>query len=176
MIDTRTGLICLPHIRVQKRSTTCRRCFSSFFNRYSNCCENSTRNKYTYVGCLSVPLVQPILKGSTIVKNNMVCIGVKSWAIDDKIKALKVRKDDACGMLVVVVCVWGGRSIIASFQNRHCYPILTVWLFHGPDFVMHGCYKQENRWKRWMLPKCVLFINVRTCNQTPLVHQDINSH
>jgi len=30
----------------------------------------------------------------------------------------------------------------------------------------------ENRWKRSMLPKWLLSIKVRTCNQTPLVHQD----
>jgi len=30
--------------------------------------------------------------------------------------------------------------------------------------------KQENRWKRRMLPKWLLSIKGRTCNPTPLVH------
>ena len=33
--------------------------------------------------------------------------------------------------------------------------------------------KQGNHWKRRMLPKCLLFIKGRSCNQTPLVHQDM---
>jgi len=33
--------------------------------------------------------------------------------------------------------------------------------------------KQENRWKRRMLPKWILSIKGRTCNPTPLVHQDM---
>ena len=34
-------------------------------------------------------------------------------------------------------------------------------------------YKQENRSKRRMLPKLLVSINGRTCNTTPLVHQDM---
>ena len=34
-------------------------------------------------------------------------------------------------------------------------------------------YKQGNRWKRGMLLKCLLSIKGRSCNQTPLVHQDM---
>jgi len=33
--------------------------------------------------------------------------------------------------------------------------------------------KQGNRWKQRMLPKCLLSIKGRTCNQAPLVHQDM---
>ena len=33
--------------------------------------------------------------------------------------------------------------------------------------------KEENRWKRRMLPKWLLSIKGRTCNPTPLVHQYI---
>ena len=33
--------------------------------------------------------------------------------------------------------------------------------------------KQKNRWKPRMLPKWLLFIKGRTCNPTPLVHQDM---
>ena len=33
--------------------------------------------------------------------------------------------------------------------------------------------KQGNRWKRGMLPKCLLSIKGRSCNQTSLVHQDM---
>ena len=33
--------------------------------------------------------------------------------------------------------------------------------------------EQENPWKRRMLPKWLLSIKGRTCNPTPLVHQDI---
>ena len=38
-----------------------------------------------------------------------------------------------------------------------------------------GCtvHKQENRWKRGMLPKSLLSIKGRRCNQTLLVHQDM---
>jgi len=32
---------------------------------------------------------------------------------------------------------------------------------------------QENHWKWGMLPKCLWSIKGRTCNQTPLVHQDM---
>jgi len=32
-------------------------------------------------------------------------------------------------------------------------------------------YKQENRWKRRMLPNWILSIKGRTCNPTPFVHQ-----
>ena len=38
---------------------------------------------------------------------------------------------------------------------------------------LHGISKQENRWKRRMLPKWLLSIKGRTCNPTPLVHQDM---
>ena len=33
--------------------------------------------------------------------------------------------------------------------------------------------KQGNHWKRGMLPKCLLSIKGRFCNQTPLVQQDM---
>jgi len=33
--------------------------------------------------------------------------------------------------------------------------------------------KQGIHWKRKMLPKCLLSIKGRTCNQTLLVHQDM---
>jgi len=33
--------------------------------------------------------------------------------------------------------------------------------------------KQGNHWKRGMLPKCLLSIKGRSCNQTPPVHQDM---
>ena len=33
--------------------------------------------------------------------------------------------------------------------------------------------KQENRWKRRMLDKWLLSIKGKTCNPTPLVHQDM---
>jgi len=33
--------------------------------------------------------------------------------------------------------------------------------------------RQGNRWKRGMLPKCLLSIKGRSCNQTLLVHQDM---
>ena len=31
-------------------------------------------------------------------------------------------------------------------------------------------YQQGNRWKRGILPKCILSIKGRSCNQTPLVN------
>jgi len=33
--------------------------------------------------------------------------------------------------------------------------------------------KQGNSWKQEMLPKSLLSIKGRSCNQTPLVHQDM---
>ena len=33
--------------------------------------------------------------------------------------------------------------------------------------------EQGNRWKRGMLPKCLLSIKGKSCNQTLLVHQDM---
>ena len=36
--------------------------------------------------------------------------------------------------------------------------------------------KQGNCWKRGMLPKCLLSIKGRSCNQTPFVHQDMTMH
>ena len=36
--------------------------------------------------------------------------------------------------------------------------------------------RQGNRWKRGMLPKCLLSIKGRSCNQTPFVHQDMTMH
>ena len=34
----------------------------------------------------------------------------------------------------------------------------------------HEINQQGNRWKRGMLPKCLLSIKGRSCNQTPLVN------
>ena len=38
---------------------------------------------------------------------------------------------------------------------------------------MENTFEQGNCWKRGMLPKCLLSIKGRSCNQTPLVHQDM---
>ena len=42
-------------------------------------------------------------------------------------------------------------------------------------YNLEKIYGQENRWKRRMLPKWLLSIKGRTCNTTPLVHQDMTT-
>jgi len=86
------------------------------------------------------------------------------------IKALKVLRDGACGMLVVVkrrVNYSMAFKIDIAIQYWHC------GCFMDQMFVMHGYNKQE---KRWMLPKCVLSMKVKTYNPTPFAHQVNNSH
>jgi len=41
------------------------------------------------------------------------------------------------------------------------------------SWVIRKFEKQENRWKRRMLHKWLMSIKGRTCNPTPLVHQDM---
>ena len=45
---------------------------------------------------------------------------------------------------------------------------LPTQLFHDTNIK-----RQENRWKRRILPKWLLSIKGRTCNPTPLVQQDM---
>ena len=55
---------------------------------------------------------------------------------------------------------------------------LSVFIWHNEWYVaaeigINIISNKENRWKRGMLPKCLLSIKGRSCNQTPLVHHDM---
>ena len=54
---------------------------------------------------------------------------------------MKVLRDGACRMLVVVVC----EGVVEVNFGMAFKIVIAIqyWLFHGPVFVMHGYYKQE---------------------------------
>ena len=61
-------------------------------------------------------------------------------------------------------------------QQRPIYNINYIHSMLSPlssRFSPPPYFKQENRWKRRMLPKWLLSIQGKTCNPTPLVHQDM---
>ena len=57
---------------------------------------------------------------------------------------MKVLRDGACGMLVVVVC----EGVVEVNFCMAFKIVIAIMAFHGPVVVMHGYYKQENRCKR----------------------------
>ena len=60
------------------------------------------------------------------------------------------------------------------FNEEAIFSIVLTECFHCSNLQKYvKLYKQGNRWKRGMLPKSLLSIKGRSCNQSLLVHQDM---
>ena len=90
-----------------------------------------------------------------------------------KMRTNKEAKYTRCEIKMVLSAIDYRRKRWNLFAITHCSVPFNISCHTVPSITVNITKKQGNRWKRGMLPKSILSIKGRSCNQTLLVYQDM---